>query len=261
MLKIFKTIYLLINNLIRLIDSLIPAFIKLRLDAEFYSINNFMQYASKVAQNSDKVLDAGGGGCPYKRYFSHTNYESTDFENIFDTDCKKIHTFICSLDYIPKPDNSYDIIINTQVLEHVENPQIVINEFYRILKPSGKLFLTAPQGWGIHGEPYHFFNFTNYGLKSLFTKAGFKIKFIKPRGGIFWYLGNRIKTLPFYILSQYPVKRDNNKLNPLHFLIWISYILILPFCNFLIPILFFYLDKLDEKRNYTLGYACYCIKD
>jgi len=37
-------------------------------------------------------------------------------------------------------------IINTQVLEHVEYPQKVLDEFYRILAPGGKLFLTAPQG-------------------------------------------------------------------------------------------------------------------
>jgi len=66
---------------------------------------------------------------------------------------QKMHNFICSLDNIPKPNNSYGVIINTQVLEHVAEPQKVITEFYRILKPKGKLFLTAPQGWGIHGEP------------------------------------------------------------------------------------------------------------
>ncbi|MDP1728702.1 MAG: class I SAM-dependent methyltransferase [archaeon] len=228
---------------------LIPRFIRNRSDAETFSIVNFIKFASKQVKSSDKVLDAGAGSCPYKRYFSHAKYESTDFGDIFDKSSKNKHNFICNLDKIPRPNNTYDVILNTQVLEHVEYPQKVINEFYRILKPQGKLFLTAPQGWGIHDEPYHFFNFTKYGLKLLFKNAGFDIVFIKPRGGIFWYLGFRIRTLPSYIYSQY----QKWWLLPI-------YLFSLPICNYLIPLLFFHLDKLDKKRSYTLGYACYCKK-
>lgn len=249
---------------ISFINIIIPNFIRLRIDAEAFSIIKFIEFASKNIKSTDKVLDAGAGSCPYKKYFSHAKYESTDFDDIFDKSSKYKHDFICSLSKIPKPNKSYNAIINTQVLEHVEYPQRVIKEFYRILKSGGKLFLTAPQGWGIHGEPYHFFNFTKYGLESLFKNAGFKIIFIKPRGGIFWYLGNRIKTLPDYILIQYLFEKKRNVIKfrprPLAFILFPIYLICLPFCNFLIPLIFFYLDKLDKKQDYTLGYACYCIK-
>ena len=241
----------------------IPYSIRIRTDPELFGIIKFMEYASGKVKSSDKVLDAGAGSCPYKKYFSHAQYESTDFEDIFDKSSKNKHNFICSLDKIPRPNNSYNIIINTQVLEHVEYPQKVINEFYRILKPGGKLFLTAPQGWGIHGKPYHFFNFTQYGLESLFKNAGFKIVFIKPRGGIFWYLGKRIKILPSYIFFQYLFKKNTNAAGHRFFLVFILlpfYLFFLPICSFFIPFLFFYLDKLDCQQDYTLGYACYCTK-
>ena len=126
-----------------------------KLDPERYSIAEFMEYASKEITKTDRVLDAGAGSAPYKKYFIHANYESTDFEDIFDKKSKDMHNFICSLDNIPKPNNSYDVIINTQVLEHVPEPLKVITEFYRVLKPNGKLFLTAPQGWGIHLSLIH----------------------------------------------------------------------------------------------------------
>jgi SAM-dependent methyltransferase len=135
---------------------LIPNFLRIRTDAEEFGIVDFMKFASRNVKSSDIVLDAGAGSCPYKKYFVHAKYESTDFENIFDQSLKNKHDFICSLDKIPKPDNYYNIIINTQVLEHVKYPQKVINEFYRTLKPGGKLFLTAPQGWGVHGAPIIF---------------------------------------------------------------------------------------------------------
>jgi len=245
----------------------IPKYIRKRLDAEEFGIGKFMEFASKEIKKSARVLDAGAGSLPYKDYFSHTVYESTDFENMFDSSYKDTHNFICSLDSIPRQEGEYDAIINTQVLEHVEFPQKVINEFYRVLKPGGKLFLTAPQGWGVHGAPYHFFNFTNYGLESLFKKAGFRIKFIRPRGGIFWYLGKRMSTLPGYIFSQYVLIKGTRQNNNTWFaskgmatLLFPLYLLALPVCKFLIPLSFFYLDRLDKIRNYTLGYSCYCIK-
>lgn len=234
--------------------------IKEKLDPEHYSISEFMKYASKETKGTDKVLDAGAGSAPYKKYFIHANYESTDFEDIFDKKSKELHNFICSLDNIPKPNNSYDVIINTQVLEHVEEPQKVITEFYRILKPKGKLFLTAPQGWGIHDGPYHFFNFTRFGLELLFNKAGFKVVFIKPRGGIFWYLAHRISILPSYLSSQYFYSEEKARQKIGVLLLRLACLFSVPFCRFLVPLTFFYLDKLDKKQDYTLGYACYCAK-
>lgn len=78
-------------------------------------------------------------------------------------------------------------------------------------------------------------------------------------------LGNRIKTIPFYILSQYLFNRNGHivafKPRLLAFILIPFYLISLPICSFLIPLLFFYLDKLDNKKDYTLGYACYCIKE
>jgi SAM-dependent methyltransferase len=165
MLEILKKIR---RVLLFVVQKIIPYPLRLRIDASRFGIVKFMEYAAKEIAPASKVLDAGAGSRPYQKYFSHTQYQSTDFEDAFNQAAKKNHDFICSLDKIPQPDNTYDVIINTQVLEHVANPQAVINEFYRVLKNGGKLFLTAPQGWGLHGEPYNFFNFTCYGLKLLF---------------------------------------------------------------------------------------------
>ncbi len=245
---------------------LIPGPIRSRLDAESFGISKFMEFASGEVKPGERVLDAGAGATPYRKYFSHAKYESTDFAESYDNSGKPIHDFICSLDNIPKPDGSYDAIINTQVLEHVEYPQKVINEFYRVLAPGGKLFLTAPQGWGLHMEPYNFYYFTKYGLRSLFEHAGFQVQYIKPRGGMFWYLGNRLKIFPPYILGQYVFEYGENystrfKPKPLALLLAPIYIITSPFWAFIIPLLFFYLDWIDKRQGYTLGYAAYCIKE
>jgi len=242
-----------------------PAFVYNRLDAELFSILSFVKFASSQIKKTDRILDAGAGPCPYKTYFSHACYESTDIEEIYDAKAEYRHTFICNLDKIPQPNNFYDAVLSTQVLEHVENPQKVIKEFYRILKPEGKLFITVPLTEGVHGSPSHFFNFTKYGLKSLFLNAGFQIQFVKPRGGIFHMLGKRSTILPDYILKQFITDKKGEcarfRLNPLFFIILPVYVLSLPICLFLIPLFFFYLDRLDARQDYTLGYSCYCTKN
>ena len=256
----------LIKKILKWLNQLVPHAIRIRTDPAAYGINRFMRFIAMEVKPTDRVLDAGAGSRPYKNYFSHAKYQSTDRDHkLIEGGClKEKHTFICSLENLPNPDNSYDVVINTQVLEHVQYPQRVINEFFRILKPGGSLFLTAPQGWGVHGAPYHYFNFTKYGLESLFNNAGFNIIFIEPMGGMFWYLAKRIRTLPNYIFSQYVFKGEIGseifKPGLKAYLLTPFYFLSIPICVWIIPLACFYLDKLDKKRDYTLNYACCCKK-
>jgi len=239
----------------------ISQFYKDRYYAERFEIMKFIKFASSQIESTDVILDAGSGGKqPYKQQFLHARYESTDIEQLPNGS----HTFLCSLDNIPRPDNTYDAIVCTQVLEHVEFPQKVVHEFYRILKPEGKLFLTAPQGARVHGEPYHFFNFTEYGLASMFKQAGFDIIFIRPNGGYFWNLAKRVRTLPRYISKQYKDPELAHKISIYDRLCWLMMVpmlfLLKPLYKYIVPILFFYLDSLDKKKVLTLGYHCYCVK-
>jgi len=42
------------------------------------------------------------------------------------------------------PDESFDTIISTEVIEHLENPRVTFREFYRLLRPNGTLIITTP---------------------------------------------------------------------------------------------------------------------
>ncbi len=45
---------------------------------------------------------------------------------------------------LPIPPASFDNIISTDVIEHLENPRAIFREFSRLLRPGGKLIVTTP---------------------------------------------------------------------------------------------------------------------
>ncbi|MDR2728179.1 MAG: methyltransferase domain-containing protein [Chitinispirillales bacterium] len=139
-------------------------------------------YADKLPVDS-MVLDAGGGMCAYKQHFTHCNYESADFAQM-GLNYDKL-SYICDLTKIPVDDNRYDFILFTQVMEHVPEPELVLYELLRILKPLGKIFCSAPVFYHEHGAPYDFYRYTYFGLKYLFSKVGFTIDKIERMEGFF----------------------------------------------------------------------------
>lgn len=45
---------------------------------------------------------------------------------------------------IPFPDNSFDYVVSSEVIEHTPDPKKAIQELYRVLKPGGVMVLTTP---------------------------------------------------------------------------------------------------------------------
>lgn len=219
-----------------------------------HGVDVFMEKMSHEVEQGDLILDAGAGNQPYRKLFAHTEYESCDYlpvlSEIHKTDYVS-QSFYCDLEEIPKADNTYDVIICNQVLEHVKRPEKVICEFFRLLKPGGRLFLTVPQCYGIHMVPYNYFNFHSYGLRFLFEQGGFSIVFIEPLGGIFWLLGKVIQKSYDSLIEQ-PRLSFKLVLLPLH----VFFRSIIAGMSFVL----YNIDKFDKEKKWTLGYGCYCVK-
>ena len=63
---------------------------------------------------------------------------------------------------------SYEVILCTGLLEHIPDPQRIIDDMHRILKPGGKLIISASAVFSFHECPNDFFHFTPYSFKLLF---------------------------------------------------------------------------------------------
>lgn len=211
--------------------------------------------ASEVPAGA-RILDVGAGSCPYRTLFAHGHYQSQDFAQL-EPGLLRGHDTYAKVDYVsdicelPVSDATFDIVLCTEVLEHVPEPILAVREMGRVLKPGGKLLLTAPLGSGLHQEPYHFYGgYTPHWYRRFLGDAGFHDITIEPNRGFFSHYGQecvRFVTMlaPWKGLSRLP---------------WLPlWLLGLPWC-LLVPLLGKSLDRLDKNKGFTIGYHVTAIK-
>lgn len=86
---------------------------------------------------------------------------------------------------LPVEDGSFDTVLCTAVLEHLEEPAAALREARRVLRDGGLAIYSMPFIWHIHEAPRDFYRYSRYGLEHLFTQAGFEIEEIRALSG-FW---------------------------------------------------------------------------
>ena len=117
-----------------------------------------------------RLLDVGCGEKPY-RSLAGTVQEWVGFDDPSNSEAD-VHGHAEAL---PLDDASFDTVLCTQVVEHVREPQAVIAECARVLRPGGALIISAPQYWEVHEAPHDYFRFTPIGLRMLVEKTGMSV--------------------------------------------------------------------------------------
>ncbi len=112
-------------------------------------------YASEV-----RTLDLGADDSPYRAFFP--NRVSMDIKERSGVDV------VADAHAMPFADGEFEIVLCTEVLEHLHDPARAISEMHRVLAPGGLLILTTRFLYPIHDAPGDFFRFTRYGLTHLF---------------------------------------------------------------------------------------------
>lgn len=88
---------------------------------------------------------------------------------------------VADITHLPFADNSIDAVINEFVLEHVKNPEAIVVEIKRILKPGGLVYISAPFIEGFHSSPRDYQRWTKSGL--IYLMKDFRLEKIGIRSG------------------------------------------------------------------------------
>lgn len=126
------------------------------------------------------VLDIGCGQKPYESFFAPyaSGYVGVDTVETPWAD------LVGSIEALPVPDGSFDVVLCTQVLEHCDDPAAAVRELRRVVAPGGCVLASTHGVYVYHPSPHDRWRWTHEGLEYLFrTGAEWRSLAVKPGSG------------------------------------------------------------------------------
>ena len=192
------------------------------------------------------MLDIGCGTRRYELIFKDCvdSYIGLDWPETKD---RAIPDVIGDAMNIPFKTSSVDVILATELMEHLPSPHDFLMEVARVLRKEGVLILSVPFMEPIHEEPRDYYRFTPFSLRLLLNQHGFSIQKIWNKGG--WWsvvLGSFVNQS----LYNWSTSLDTTGQRHYSFLTFV----VLPICA-LTQWLGYQLDRIFHSHRYTLGYT------
>jgi SAM-dependent methyltransferase len=138
----------------------------------------------ELAHAHGDVLDVGAGAQPYRPLLpTDARYKAIDIAaareqfgyEVPDTEYFDGSTW-------PVANDSIDLVLATETLEHVLEPREFLAEARRVLRPGGCLLLTVPFAARWHYIPHDYWRYTPSSLKYLLEGTGFGDVIVHARG-------------------------------------------------------------------------------
>lgn len=158
----------------------VPDFIDKRLDEIVATFETYRQ--------NNRLLDVGCGAGSFLQAAARGNWEAFGVE-VSQSAIQHIRSlgfdvFHGELDQANYPDSYFDVVIASELLEHLPNPRALLSSMSRILRPGGLFWATTPHGRGISARilgvkwstvcpPEHLQLFSVAGIRTLLSNAGF----------------------------------------------------------------------------------------
>lgn len=218
--------------------SWLPDWLYRRLDPFEASIDDFVQEIARSCSAGERVLDAGAGQSRFAPRFAHTRYTAVDLATGDSAWDYSSITARADLERLPFLAGVFDRALCIVVLEHTREPARVLQELARVLVSGGRAYLVVPLMWEVH-QAQDYFRFTSQGITWLAQTARLEVVDLRPIGGLFWVLSRRSMALLAFFARG---------------LLWPVFVLLAPFLGLAIPLLFYWMDRFDKVRDYTLGY-------
>lgn len=149
----------------------------------YWRKENYRFFKKELEKFSDSsiLVDIGAGRSNFFDLFERFNRYSVDFYPYQDINV------ICDINkFLPFKNDSIDIIILSNILEHTKEPNKLLEECFRILKPKGILLGAVPFLKDIHQRPYDFYRYTDINLYYLLQKNNFDDIDVIPTLSLYW---------------------------------------------------------------------------
>lgn len=198
---------------------------KLKLDIEererWYHIEAAIRSFILDKSSPISMLDAGCGDGRFSHLFSkYGKVTACDVANkaiIRGRDrypLIRFHTIDLSLDLpIDHFTELFDLIISTEVIEHILDQETYLNNLVKWLKPGGRIIMTTPNGdlfltyfnGKREGQAFEFWLLPST-LKNMFMVRDLSINLFKTFSGS-WFLGFNDNSFPYNIISNRYIRR------------------------------------------------------
>lgn len=139
--------------------------------------------AKNTPNSKLKILNVGcgtGGTIPHLEEFGKVTNVDTSKEAVKFLKEKGYSGKLYNGKKLPFKENSFDLVVALDVLEHIKEDGAALDEWKRVLKPNGGLLITVPAHqwlWSGHDEAlHHFRRYTRKGLRKLLVSADFSVR-------------------------------------------------------------------------------------
>jgi len=151
------------------------------------------------------ILDVGAGQAPWREWLpAHCRYVGLDIQNAGDFGMAPpsgdIHFYDGGV--MPFADAGFEGAICIEVLEHAADPDALLAEIARVLKPGAVLLLTTPWSARRHHIPYDFHRFTRERLEAMLAAHGFAEVAVRERGDDIDAIANKLIVLTLGSLKR-----------------------------------------------------------
>jgi SAM-dependent methyltransferase len=137
-----------------------------------------------------RLLDVGCGAKPYEPFFADAvaEYVGVDVAN-------PAAELEGTVEEIPAPDGSFELVLCTQTLEHAENPAQAVRELRRVVASGGRVLVSTHGVQVYHPNPDDYWRWTHAGLERLFREnAPWSTVTVTPGSGTTACLGMLVST-------------------------------------------------------------------
>jgi len=131
------------------------------------------EYAGEIQGGS--MLDFGCGAKPYRHLFQVEEYIGLDMENPGHPHLTEEVDVFYDGKTIPFDADRFDFALASEVMEHVFEPDQILSELHRVLKPDAQVIFSVPFAWNEHEMPYDYARYTQGGFVSLLERKGFEV--------------------------------------------------------------------------------------